>query len=82
MWSKLGAAGAILYLAVFACAFAYPYFDHRTFSGMAMVLLALPWIDYLPSAGLPAAVALNALIIYFVLAGLSWLLSTLWRSRA
>jgi hypothetical protein len=82
MRSKLGAAGAIFYLLVFACAYAYPYFDRRTFSGLPAVMLALPWIDYLPSGLYLAAVALNALIIYFVLAGLSWLLSTLWRSRA
>jgi hypothetical protein len=74
MRSKLGAAGAIFYLLVFACAAAYPLFDHRTFTGLVAVLLGLPWIDYLPSSWFLAAIALNALIIYFVLAGLSWLL--------
>ena len=73
MYSKLGAAGAAVYLVAFACAAIYPQFDHRTFSGLAAVLLALPWIDYFPSKLLPAAVALNALIIYVVLAVLSCL---------
>ena len=82
MRSKLGAAGAIFYLLLFACAAAYPYFDHRTFSGMAAVMLSLPWIDYLPSSLFPAAIVINALIIYFVLAALSWLFSLIWRSRA
>ena len=82
MRSKLGALGAILYLVVFACAAAYPLFDHRTFAGLAAVLLGLPWIDYLPSNWLLAAIALNALIIYFVLAALAFLTSFLLRLRA
>ncbi len=72
MRSKLGVAGATFYLLACACAYAYPYFDHETFSAIPMVMLALPWIDYLPSAWL-GAVALNALIIYSLLAALSWL---------
>jgi hypothetical protein len=44
------------------------------------VLLALPWIDYFPSE-LPAAVALNVLIVYVVLATLSYLPSWLRRFR-
>ena len=81
MRSRLGAAGAILYLFLFACAAAYPLFDHRTFAGLAAVLLGLPWIDYLPSGWLLGAIALNALIIYFLLAALSFLFSFLRRSR-
>ena len=77
MKSKLAGTGAILYLVVFACAAALPLFDHRTFSGLAAVLLGLPWIDYLPSRWFLAAIALNALIIYFVLAALSFLFSLL-----
>jgi hypothetical protein len=49
---------------------------------MAAVMLSLPWIDYLPSSLFPAAIVINALIIYFVLAALSWLFSLIWRSRA
>jgi hypothetical protein len=64
MRSRFAAIGAILYLAVFACAAAYPLFDHSTFAGLAAVLLGLPWIDYLPSGWLLGAIALNALIIY------------------
>ena len=79
MRSRFAAIGVILYLLVFACASAYPLFDHRTFSGLFAVMLALPWIDYFPRNLLLAAVALNALIIYFVLAALSFLLSLLRR---
>jgi len=81
MWSRFAAIGAIFYLLVFACAAAYPLFDHRTFAGLPMVLLGLPWIDYLPSGWLLGAIALNALIIYFLLAALSFLFSFLRRSR-
>jgi hypothetical protein len=81
MRSKFAAGGAILYLVAFACASAYPLFDHRTFAGLAAVLLGLPWIDYLPSGWLLGAIALNALIIYFLLAALSFLFSFLRRSR-
>ena len=81
MRSRFAAIGAILYLLVFACASAYPLFDHSTFAGLAAVLLGLPWIDYLPSEWFLAAIALNALIIYFLLAALSFLLSSLRRLR-
>jgi len=49
----------------------YPWLDPRTFSGLAAVLLAWPWLDYFPSSALLFAVALNAVIIYAVLAGIS-----------
>jgi hypothetical protein len=81
MRSKFAAIGAILYIVAFACASAYPLFDHRTFAGLAAVLLGLPWIDYLPSGWLLGAIALNVLIIYFLLAALSFLFSFLRRSR-
>jgi hypothetical protein len=81
MRSRFAAIGAILYLVAFACASAYSLFDHRTFAGLAAVLLGLPWIDYLPSEWLLGAIALNALIIYFLLAALSLLFSFLRRSR-
>ena len=81
MRSRFAAIGAILYLLVFACASAYPLFDHSTFAGLAAVLLGLPWIDYLPSKWFLAAIALNALIIYFLLATVSFLLSSLRRLR-
>ena len=79
MRSRFAAIGAILYLAVFACASAYPLFDHSTFAGLPAVLLGLPWVDYIPSSWFLAAIALNALIIYFLLAALSFLLSSLRR---
>ena len=79
MPSRFAAVGAIIYLLVFACAAAYPLFDHRTFAGLPMVLLGLPWIDYLPSRWFPVSIALNTLIIYSVLAALSFLFSFLHR---
>jgi hypothetical protein len=79
MRSRFAAMGAMLYLVVFACAAAYPLFDHRTFADLAAVLLGLPWIDYLPSGWLLGAIALNALIIYFLLAALSFVFSLILR---
>jgi hypothetical protein len=81
MRSRFAAIGAMIYLLVFACASAYPLFDHSTFAGLAAVLLGLPWIDYLPSKWFLAAIVLNALIIYFLLATVSFLLSSLRRLR-
>jgi hypothetical protein len=81
MRSGFAAIGAMIYLVAFACASAYPLFDHSTFAGLPAVLLALPWIDYLPSRWLLGAIALNALIIYLVLAAASFLLSSLRRLR-
>jgi len=80
MYSRLAISGAAIYLSAFACAAFYAYLDHRMFSGVFAVLLALPWIDYFPSQ-MPAAVALNALIIYVVLAALSHLPAWLRQSR-
>ena len=69
--SRVAVIGAALYLMAFTWASLYPLFDRRTFSGLVAVLLAWPWIDYLPSAWLPLAVVLDAIIIYVVLAVLS-----------
>jgi hypothetical protein len=79
MRSRLAVFATALYLLTFICAIAYPLFDHRTFAGLFAILLALPWIDYLPSGWLLAAVALNAAIIYVVAATLSLLISLLRR---
>ena len=79
MRSRFAAIGAIIYLLLFACAAAYPLFDHRTFAGLPAVLLGLPWIDYISSSWLLGAIALNALIIYLLLAALSFLFSFLLR---
>ena len=75
--SKAGVIGAGFYLLIFLCASMYPLFDKRTFSGLVPALLAWPWIDYLPSALLLVMVALNAIVIYFVLAFLSRFMSFL-----
>ena|SRR5438552_3328640 len=77
--SKIATIVAGGYLLAFVCAALYPRFDHRTFSGLAAVILALPWIDYLPrnspSVALIGCIALNAIIIYVVVAALTLLLS-------
>ena len=79
MGSRLALLATALYLLTFVCALAYPLFDHRTFAGLFSVLLALPWIDYLPSSWLPAAVALNAVIIYLATTAISRLVAVLRR---
>jgi len=68
IWARTAAIGAGLYLPGFLCAAIYPWFDHRTFSGLAAVFLLWPWIDYFPSSLLLLGIFLDALIIYFVLA--------------
>jgi len=79
MRSRFAVIGLTLYLIVFAFAAAYPLFDHRTFAGLPMVLLGLPWIDYISSSWLLGAIALNAFIIYLLLAALSFPFSFLLR---
>jgi len=81
MRSKFAATATALYLLIFALATAYPLFDHRTFAGLAAVLLGLPWMDYLPSEWFLAAIALNAAIIYLFLAAATSLYSLLRRPR-
>lgn len=79
MWSKPASIGAGLYLLAFLCAAIYPWFDHRTFSGLAAVMLGLPWIGYFQSSLLLPAIFLNALIIYVVLAFVSRALTLIGR---
>jgi hypothetical protein len=83
--SKMPMIGTGCYILAFVCALMYPRFDHRTFSGLVAVLLALPWIDYLPSGGpfilLVGCAVLNAIIIYLVLAALSRVLSIIRQRR-
>ena len=73
MRSKFAAIATTIYLLVVAFALAYPLIDHRTFSGLFAVVLALPWIDYMATEWFPVAIALNALIIYLVAAALAHL---------
>ena len=75
--STIAVVGTALYVLAVACAAVYPSFDHRTFSGLAAVMLGMPWIDH--GVGLPMAFVLNAVIIYIVLAILSSLLSRVLR---
>jgi hypothetical protein len=80
MNSRFAAGGAMIYLLLFACAYVYPFFDHRTFAGLPAVVLALPWIDYLPSKWLLPAIALNAALIYLSLAAAASIYSMVRRS--
>jgi hypothetical protein len=79
MRSRLGAAGAAIYLLLFTCAAAYPLFDHGTFAGMVAVLMGLPWIDYIPGSLFLGAIALNAILIYLALTAIASLVSFLLR---
>jgi len=67
------------YLLAFVCAALYPRFDHRTFSGLVAVILALPWIDYLPrnspNIAIVGCATLNAIVIYVVIAAIAMVLS-------
>ena len=68
--SPVPVIGATLYLLAFVGAAIYPLFSGQTFSGLLAVMLAWPWIDYLPSwrFTLLIGVALNTFTIYCVLA--------------
>jgi len=68
--SPVPAIGATLYLLAFVGTVIYPYFSRETFSGLPAVMLAWPWIDYLPRwhFAIWLGVALNAVTIYCVLA--------------
>jgi hypothetical protein len=83
--SKMAMIGTGCYILAFVCALLYPVFDHRTFSGLVAVLLALPWIDYLPSGRpfvlLVGCATLNAIIIYLVFAALSRVVSIIRHRR-
>ena len=62
--------GAAVYLLAFVGAALYSIFSGQTFSELPAVMLAWPWVDYLPKwhYAFLIAVALNAVIIYWVLA--------------
>ena len=79
--SRVAAIGTGFYLLAVVCASIYPVFDRGTFSGIIVVLLALPWIDYLPSAWLPLAIVLNTIVIFGLLAFLSLVPTLLRRLR-
>jgi hypothetical protein len=66
MKSKAGLVAASLYFYAFLFASLYPLFDHRTFSGLFAVLLAWPWVDYLPRwhFAILLAVGSNAAIVF------------------
>ena len=72
--SQLARIGAISYLLAFLAASLYPRISHQTFAGLPAVMLLWPWIDLAhPTSylALVAFAALNAAIIYTVLALLS-----------
>jgi len=83
--SKIALICASFYLLVFFAALLYPLFDHRTFSGVAAVLLTLPWSDHIRGGGTWLLIAgcamLNAIIIYVVVAALSHMPSIIRRRR-
>jgi hypothetical protein len=68
--SKAATIGAFSYWLVFVCASVYPEFDSRTFAGLPAVMLAWPWIDFLPSSGsgggllVAGCALLNTFLIY------------------
>jgi hypothetical protein len=72
--SEAATIGAISYLLFFVAASLYSHISRQTFAGLPAVLLLWPWIGLLhPSSQivLIACAALNAAIIYAVLALLS-----------
>jgi hypothetical protein len=80
--SQLATIGASSYLLAFLAASLYPRISHQTFAGLPAVMLLWPWIDLVrPTShiALVAFAALNAAIIYTVLALLSVLFSRLLR---
>ena len=82
--SQLATIGAISYLIAFLAASLYPHISHQTFAGLPAITLLWPWIDLLHPASQLARVAcaaLNAAIIYTLLALLAALWSRLLRHR-
>jgi hypothetical protein len=80
--SQLATIGAVSYLLAFLAASLYPHISRQTFAGLPAVMLLWPWIDLLhPSIqiALVACAALNAAIIYALLALLSVLLKRVLR---
>jgi hypothetical protein len=81
--SKPGLFGAGVYLIAFISAAVYPLFSRYTFSGLAAVMLAWPWIDFLPQHSarfmLVLFAGLNAAIIYISFSVVSSLLGRLRR---
>jgi hypothetical protein len=73
--SRAATVGAILYWLAFVCASVYPEFDSRTFAGLPAVMLAWPWIDYIPHPSpwplLTGCALLNTILIYVFIAALS-----------
>jgi|SRR5690349_13904378 len=72
--SQLARIGAISYLLAFFAASLYPRISHQTFAGLPAIMLLWPWIDLVHPTSHIAVVAfaaLNAAIIYTVLAVLS-----------
>lgn len=72
--SQLARIGAISYLLAFLAASLYPRISHQTFAGLPAVMLLWPWIDLvhpISHIAVVAFAALNAAIIYTVLALLS-----------
>jgi hypothetical protein len=73
MRSKFGMIGALVYLLIAGAAYASSLSDNSLFSVAFFILQGWPWVAFLPMV---LAIVLNAVIIYFILAGLERLLAS------
>jgi hypothetical protein len=73
MRSKPAIIGVVIYLVVAACAYAYFLSDSSMYGAVFIIFVAWPGVTFLP---IWLGIALNAVIIYFILVGLTRLLST------
>jgi hypothetical protein len=73
MRSKYGMIGAVIYLLIAGCTYAFWMSDQSMYSAAIFVLQGWPWVSFLP---ILLAILLNAVIIYFILAGLERLLAS------
>jgi hypothetical protein len=75
--STTASTGATVYWLMFVCASLYPAFDDRTFAALPVVLLAWPWVDFLPRSDSGLLVVgcalLNTALIYVFIATVSLL---------
>ena len=78
MRSKYGMIGALIYLLFVGGTYAFALSDTSLVGIVIFIMQGWPWISFLP---LVPAIILNAVIIYFVLAGLEWWLASR-RARA
>jgi len=68
MRSKYGMIGALIYLLIAGCTYAFSLSDKSMYSIAIFVLQGWPWVSFLP---ILLAILLNAVIIYFIWPGWS-----------